>query len=45
MATRQTTHILKNSNIVNRPLPSSLLPIAYPLKGNNKNLPLVNESL
>jgi hypothetical protein len=25
MATRQTTHILKNSNIVNRPLPSSLL--------------------
>lgn len=25
MATRQTTHILKNSDIVNRPLPSSLL--------------------
>ena len=25
MATRQTTHILKNSNIVNRPLPSTLL--------------------
>jgi hypothetical protein len=26
MAIRQTTHILKNSDIVNRPLPSSLLP-------------------
>jgi hypothetical protein len=25
MANRITTHILKNSNIVNRPLPSSLL--------------------
>jgi hypothetical protein len=25
MAIRQTTHILKNSDIVNRPLPSSLL--------------------
>jgi hypothetical protein len=26
MAIRQTTHVLKNSDIVNRPLPSSLLP-------------------
>ena len=26
MAIRQTTHVLKNSDIVNRPLPGSLLP-------------------
>ena len=34
--------VVEYEDVVN-PLPSSLLPIAYPLKGNNKNLPLVNE--
>jgi hypothetical protein len=34
--------VVEYENVVN-PLPSPLLPIAYPLAGNNKNLPLVNE--
>lgn len=34
--------VVEYEDVVN-PLPSSNLPIAFPLQGNNKNLPLINE--